>query len=165
MESHFLPSEDSRKSEFLDRIRSLPPFHPVASEVLRLFSSNTDGFQVDELAATLSRDPAFAAELLQNANSPLFGLKSSVHTVTRAIIVLGLEHTKMLAIRTAMQIYFKDAPLEYNRLRRVYRNLTINGVIPDEGEWLKALGASSSGLEEPTRAFSGLSLKGTGHRA
>jgi HD-like signal output (HDOD) protein len=104
-----LPPENGRESELLAQIRSLPPFHPVASEVLRLFSSATDGFQLDQLASTLNRDPAFAAELLQTANSPLFGLKSSVHTVTRAIIVLGIEHTKALAIRTAMQIYLKDA--------------------------------------------------------
>jgi len=76
---------------------------------MSLFSSAADGFQLDELAHILNRDPAFAAELLQTANSPLFGLKSSIHTVTRAIIVLGIEHTKALAIRTAMQIYLKDA--------------------------------------------------------
>src|SRR5262249_55272712 len=109
MERPILESRSGGQLEILAAIRGLPPFHPVASEVLRLFSSATDGFQLDELAATLNRDPAFAAELLQTANSPLFGLKSSVQTVTRAIIVLGIEHTKALAIRTAMQIYLKDA--------------------------------------------------------
>jgi len=34
------------------------------------------------------------------------------------------------------------AQREYSRLRRVYRDLTINGVIPDEGEWLKVQAAS-----------------------
>jgi HD-like signal output (HDOD) protein len=109
MERSVLESKSPSQSEFLASIRGLPPFHPVASEVLNLFSSASDGFQLDELASILNRDPAFAAELLQTANSPLFGLKSSIHTVTRAIIVLGLEHTKSLAIRTAMQIYLKGA--------------------------------------------------------
>jgi len=35
------------------------------------------------------------------------------------------------------------AQLEYDRVRRLYRHLIINGVIPDEGEWLKARAASS----------------------
>lgn len=30
---------------------------------------------------------------------------------------------------------------EYNRVRAIYRNLAINGAIPDEGEWLKAQAA------------------------
>ena len=109
MKELIAPSERDCHSGSLDKIRSLPPFHPVASQVLSLFSTANDGFQLDEIARILGGDPAFAAEMLQTANSPLFGLKCSVHTVGRAIIVLGLERTKALAVRTAMQIYLSKA--------------------------------------------------------
>jgi hypothetical protein len=34
---------------------------------------------------------------------------------------------------------------EYGRVLRIYTNLTMNGVIPDETAWLKAQAASASG--------------------
>jgi HD-like signal output (HDOD) protein len=98
----------SRSSEFLSTIRSLPPFHPVATEALRLLCSAEDRVDVDEVARILGDDPAFAAEMLQTANSPLFGFQRSVHSIAHAIIILGLDRTRALAIRTAMQMYLKD---------------------------------------------------------
>jgi putative nucleotidyltransferase with HDIG domain len=99
----------NRPSGFLSAIRSLPPFHPVATEALRLLCSAEDGVDVDEVAHVLGDDPAFAAEMLQTANSPLFGFQRSVHSIGHAIIILGLDRTRALAIRTAMQMYLKDA--------------------------------------------------------
>lgn len=86
----------------------MPPFHPVATQVLRLFSSSEEA-ELDEVAGMMGSDPAFAAEMLQTANSPLFALHSEVHSIRHALVVIGLERTKALAIRTAMQIYLKDA--------------------------------------------------------
>ena len=101
------PAPD-RQTERLGKISSLPPFHPVATEVLRLFSSGEEA-ELEEVAGIMGSDPAFASEMLQTANSPLFALHSEVHSIRHALVVIGLERTKALAIRTAMQIYLKDA--------------------------------------------------------
>lgn len=107
------------QTEILGRVRSLPPFHPVASQVLQLFSSNEEALELDDVARLMGSDPAFAAEMLQTANSPLFGLHGSVHSIRHALIVVGLERTKALAIRTAMQIYLKDT-LDHPVMRRCW---------------------------------------------
>jgi HD-like signal output (HDOD) protein len=108
-----------RQTEILAKVRSLPPFHPVAAQVLRLFSSNEEALELDEVAQIMGGDPAFAAELLQIANSPLFGLQCEVHTIRHALMVVGLERAKALAIQTAMQIYLKDA-LNHPVMRRCW---------------------------------------------
>jgi putative nucleotidyltransferase with HDIG domain len=95
--------------EVLKQIGSLPPFHAVASQMLRLSSSSAEDLEIDEVAAIIDGDQAFAAELLQMANSPLFGLQYTVRSSRHAIVVLGLERTKALAVRIAMQIYLKEA--------------------------------------------------------
>ncbi len=36
---------------------------------------------------------------------------------------------------------------EYKRVLRIVTDLTVNGIIPDEGEWLKAQAASAGGTD------------------
>ncbi len=105
--------------EMLGKIRSLPPFHPVASQVLRLSSSAAEDLDIDEVAEIIESDQAFAAELLQMANSPLFGLQYTIRSSRHGVIVLGLERTKALAVRTAMQIYLKET-FDHPVLRRCW---------------------------------------------
>jgi HD-like signal output (HDOD) protein len=107
------------QTEILGKIRSLPPFHPVASQVLQLFSSGDEALELNKVAQIMGSDPAFAAEMLQTANSPLFGLQCEVHSIRHALIVVGLERTKALAIGTALQIYLKDA-LDHPAMRRCW---------------------------------------------
>jgi hypothetical protein len=39
---------------------------------------------------------------------------------------------------------------EYNRVLRIFTDLTVNGLNPDESEWLKAQAEGASGSDEPT---------------
>jgi HD-like signal output (HDOD) protein len=112
-------SVSERRTEILGKVQSLPPFHPVASQVLRLYSASEEALELNEVARIMSSDPAFAAEMLQTANSALFGLQSEVHSIRHALMVVGLERSKALAIQTAMQIYLKDA-LRHPVMRRCW---------------------------------------------
>jgi putative nucleotidyltransferase with HDIG domain len=76
--------------------------------------------EIDEVARIIDRDQAFAAELLQMANSPLFGLQFTIRSIRHAIVVLGLERTKELAVQVAMQIFLKDALVRHPALRRCW---------------------------------------------
>lgn len=84
-----------------NKLCNLPPLPAVANEVLAL-ASNPDT-DLRRIASAFQGDAAFAAEVLVLANSPLFGLRSRVHSIVQAVSVLGLERLRCLAITVALR--------------------------------------------------------------
>ena len=79
----------------------IPVFRPVAIKLLSLLTSEApDVFSVIEL---LNSDPGFSAEMLTLANSAPCSLPNRVNTVARAVLILGLECTRKLVTRAALQ--------------------------------------------------------------
>jgi len=68
-------------------------------------SPDDDEIDLERVGELVSADPAFAAEMLRAANSPLFGVRSQVYGIRHAVTILGLERTKALAFRIAMEEY------------------------------------------------------------
>jgi len=87
----------------------LPQFRPVALKLLKLVSS--DDVEFSAVANLLSSDPAFSAEVLALANSPLYACASPATSLTRAIVVLGLERTRSLTLTVAMQAFVGNVQL------------------------------------------------------
>ncbi|MFT5289047.1 MAG: two-component system cell cycle response regulator [Planctomycetota bacterium] len=80
----------------LMQAESLPSLPVVAIEVLRLTQDPETTIQ--DLAETISRDPALASKLLKLANSSLFNPGPEVATLERATIVLGMKTVKLLSL-------------------------------------------------------------------
>jgi HD-like signal output (HDOD) protein len=81
----------------------LPQFRPVALKLLKLVSQDDVDFA--QVARLLSSDPAFSAEVLALANSPLYSPACPATSLTRAIVMLGLDRTRSLTLTTAMQAF------------------------------------------------------------
>jgi putative nucleotidyltransferase with HDIG domain len=81
----------------------LPQFRPVALKLLKLVSGEEVDFKV--VANLLSSDPAFSAEILALANSSLYAASCPTTSLTRAILILGLERTRSLTLTVAMQAF------------------------------------------------------------
>jgi HD-like signal output (HDOD) protein len=80
---------------------SIPVFRPVAIQLLSLLTQeDTDLLRVSTL---LKSDPGFSAEILTLANSALYSLNSRVNTIERALLLLGVERTRALVTRAALQ--------------------------------------------------------------
>ncbi|HLK49269.1 MAG TPA: HDOD domain-containing protein [Bryobacteraceae bacterium] len=109
------------------KLCNLPPLHSIANQVLSL--SADDNVDLPELAAVIEADPAFAAEILFLANSPLFGFPSKMHVLRHAVAVLGLDRIKALAVTVAMRAYLGQAsPL----IRQCWRHTAACAVIAEE---------------------------------
>lgn len=80
----------------LNRCTTLPTLPAVAVQVLTLCQKPDP--QIPQIAKVISNDPALAAKLLKMVNSPLFGLRSEVTTVTHAISMLGLNSVRTMAL-------------------------------------------------------------------
>jgi putative nucleotidyltransferase with HDIG domain len=64
----------------------------------------------DDISQVITQDPALTARLLRMANSPFYGLTSSVETVARAVTVLGMRQVRDLALATTAVRTFEGIP-------------------------------------------------------
>ena len=87
----------------------LPQFRPVALKLLKLVSN--DDVEFSAVSNLLSSDPAFSAEILALANSPLYASSCQTTSLTRAIVILGLERTRSLALTIAMQAFVANVQM------------------------------------------------------
>ncbi len=85
----------------------LPPSPMVATKLLELLQK--PDLKITELANAVSLDPVISARLLKMANSAYYNLMKQVNSVDRAIIVVGENVLRNLALeyslRTTQQTY------------------------------------------------------------
>ncbi len=91
----------------IETMGELPPSPLVATKLLELLRK--PDLQIKELASAVSLDPIISGRLLRMANSAFYQQQRQVKTVERAIIVLGENVLKNLAmeysLRTAHKTY------------------------------------------------------------
>jgi HD-like signal output (HDOD) protein len=64
---------------------------------------------VEQLEEVIASDPSIAARILRIANSAFFGYAQKVDSISRAIILLGFETVKSLALSTSVFDLFSGA--------------------------------------------------------
>lgn len=89
--------------ELTQVVRSVRDLPALPSVVLDLISSfGRDDVDVTTLAEKMSRDQALAAKILRLANSSFYGLQAKVRTVKQAIVVLGFDSARALAVASSV---------------------------------------------------------------
>lgn len=86
-----------------DKLAKLPPLSPAALKLLNLTSESD--VELKRYVQIIESDPLLTAEVLQMANSPLFGFTTNVHVLGHAITLIGPERIKTLAVTAAMKAY------------------------------------------------------------
>lgn len=74
----------------------LPSLPAIALQIIDLVQQ--DEVDVDKIAETISLDPALSTKLLKTVNSSFYGLPKTVGSVHQAVVVLGLNSVKTLAL-------------------------------------------------------------------
>lgn len=87
--------------EFVASVEHLPLFTGIAAQLIR--SVDDDEMTVNELARQISTDAALVAQLLRLVNSPYYGLRRAIATVSDAIAVLGLNLVRRVVIAAVLQ--------------------------------------------------------------
>jgi len=109
-------------------LEKLPPFSPVAMRLVALLSD--EDVHVDQVSRFIAAEPVFAARILQLANSPLFALMRQVTSIPQAVIVVGLQRVKAIALTRALGDYVAPV-LRRKALAACWRN-TLAGAIAAE---------------------------------
>jgi len=82
--------------EKLARCADLPSMPAIAIQILELCQREEP--DLGEISKLISSDPALSAKVLRLTNSPMYGLKCEVRTVSHAICLLGLSAVRPLAL-------------------------------------------------------------------
>ncbi len=137
----------SNTARFLQSI-SLPVMPEVAHALIRTLN-DTDA-DVSTVSAVISKDPALTATLLRMANSAMFGLSRSVHTLDSAVSVVGMAQIRARALSICMANGFVFPP-GLDRLD-FWRN---SMVCAGYAKWL----ASTTALDEQQAWLTGMMLR------
>ena len=104
------PEDEQRHSALLEKVRAcpnLPSLPAVAMQVLEV-TKNRD-FHVADLAKLIQRDPALAGKVLRTVNSAMYATREKISTIDRAVVVLGREALKTLALGFSLVTDLKKA--------------------------------------------------------
>ncbi|MBM3813900.1 MAG: HDOD domain-containing protein [Acidimicrobiia bacterium] len=110
-------------------LRELPAFPSITTKLLQLLSSSDT--QVNKLVDLLRSDAALSAELLRRANSALYGFRSQVGSLQHAVMLLGFDQMKSLAMAVSMGAYLKSA-LRIAALRRCWRHSLATALVAEQ---------------------------------
>lgn len=94
--------------EVLDGIEELVSLPAACLRINEMVDDPT--CSADDISQVITQDPALTARLLRIANSPFYGLASSVDTVSRAVTVLGMRQVRDLALATTAVRTFEGIP-------------------------------------------------------
>ncbi|MGN6725222.1 MAG: sensor domain-containing diguanylate cyclase [Tepidisphaeraceae bacterium] len=86
-------------AQLLDRIKScdnLPSLPTIAVQVLELAQKET--VDIQEIARTISKDPALSAKILKTVNSSFYGRSQQVSSISQALVIMGLQSVKTLVL-------------------------------------------------------------------
>jgi putative nucleotidyltransferase with HDIG domain len=87
-------------AQVVKRLRDLPALPSIVLDLISSFGR--DDVDVTTLAEKMSRDQALAAKILRLANSSFYGLPAKVRTVKQAIVVLGFDSARALAVASSV---------------------------------------------------------------
>jgi putative nucleotidyltransferase with HDIG domain len=92
--------------------------------------SNEDT-SIHKLVDLLRSDTAFSAEILRRANSPLYGFSFQVSSLQHAVMILGYDQMRALAVAVSMGAYLGKA-LRLASLRCCWRHSLATALISDK---------------------------------
>lgn len=81
-------------------VRDLPALPSIVLDLISSFERQN--IDITTLAEKMSRDQALAAKILRLANSSFYGLPAKVKTVKQAIVVLGFDSARTLAVASSV---------------------------------------------------------------
>lgn len=98
-------TRETKIDKIIQTIEHIPTLPVISTQILRLFrNENITLKQIEEL---IEKDPPLAAKILKIVNSSFYGLLSKVSTIEHAVIILGINEVRSVALGFAIQNHFQ----------------------------------------------------------
>jgi len=103
---------------YVEKIKKLPTLPVIAQEILSLVSN--DSTSVSRIENVVGNDPAISAKILSVANSVYFGTKTQTKTLDNAIMRIGFDNLKSIAMGISLMTVLQEGKsgkaVDYNRI-------------------------------------------------
>ncbi|MFP4686588.1 MAG: HDOD domain-containing protein [bacterium] len=102
--------DEAKKNDLkklVDQIQDLPALPSVVPRLLTMVESSDT--TAADLNAVITQDPALTAKVLKLVNSAFYGFSRRITTVTEAVVILGFNAIKSLALSASVFEVFKGA--------------------------------------------------------
>jgi HD-like signal output (HDOD) protein len=100
-----MPIPEKRLKRIQKYISNMPSFSTTAAKVLEI--CNNPASSPNDLNRVISLDPVLIGQVLKLINSAYYGLPNRITSLTRAIIMLGINTVKNLVLATSVLGSFK----------------------------------------------------------
>lgn len=87
--------------QLLNKVKEVPPLPQSIDRILKI--TRDENFSTQELVKVFESDPTLAVNILKLANSPYYGFSSKISTISHAIVCLGFETVKSIALTSSTQ--------------------------------------------------------------
>src|SRR5580693_8434244 len=94
-------------------LKRLPVFSPIAIKLMVMVNDENVSFK--EVARLFSADPVLAGQVLQLANSGMYGRQGPVQSVLHAMAILGLKNISRIALTAALSNGFPSRTPSWTR--------------------------------------------------
>ncbi len=112
----------------IDKINEIVPFPTVVAQIMsELLKEDT---ATDRIVQLIETDAVLTARILRAANSPYYGLRWEVNSISRAVVLLGFEEVSRLVLIYQMkQRVFALSPDQREYLERLWRHSVSTGAV------------------------------------
>ena len=93
-------------AKLLVKVKDMPPLPQSITQILEL--TRNPKSSVQDLAKVLERDPKLATNILRRANISYYGFSREISTISHAIVCLGLDAVKSIALNSSAQEMLND---------------------------------------------------------
>ena len=103
---------------YVKRIDKLPTIPAIAHQILNLIGD--DRVSVNKIESIVENDPAISGKILSVANSAFFGTRQAIKTLDNAIMRIGFNNVKNIALGISIMTVFDEGKgprvLDYQRI-------------------------------------------------
>jgi HD-like signal output (HDOD) protein len=82
-----------------------------------------------EVGTVISQDASLSARLLKIANSPLYGYRSKIDTISRAVTVIGQRELRDLVFAVSAVKTFSSIPVDLANMASFWRHSMFTGIV------------------------------------
>jgi len=103
----------------LENIESIPPLPESVQEVENIYRDVDSTFE--DMQKAIEKDPFLTANILRIANSPLYGVKTTVTSLQNAIALLGKDAIRTFVLSSVIDANFEIDLSPYNISQEEFR--------------------------------------------
>jgi putative nucleotidyltransferase with HDIG domain len=103
------PTPDPKARSLAEVVDDVPPMPQVAQKVLEMTRGGSE-VAVADLVRVVSSDQGLTTKVLRTCNSPYFGLRQQVKTLTQAVVLLGIRTVRSLVLLHSLPVHAKGRP-------------------------------------------------------